>query len=132
MAANPVYCGTPTFDQAQVVTAQTDKTGATTTNMVSIAVGVTGGKRLNRVRVTAGGTIAAGCVVFFISTDNGTTRRPLCELVQTAVTSSTTAKAYNDVAPELAGLVLKDTNHVLYATTTITQTLTVSAEGASA
>lgn len=122
MAVDPQYAATPIVDQFQLTTINTNVDGTGT--VVSCAVGTASGKRIQRVRLTAAQlSIANGVVRFYYSPDNGTTKRMITEVLVTAVTGSATARVWSDVAPELAGFELVTTNAILYASTTVSQTI---------
>lgn len=119
MATQPQYTAQPILEYATLSSTHvnTARDGSGTSSTFSLiasgpavaqASGV--GKRILRVSLVevqaAVGAGTANVVRFFISTDNGTTKRLICEKAVPAVTSSTTAIGYRTEVPELVGLVL--------------------------
>jgi hypothetical protein len=105
--------------RGQVTTAQTDKSGATTTNLVDVVTPGASGTRVFEIRCKPTGTTAAGIVTVF--TKEGSTYRLIDEIEITAATSSTSVvtalstKTYDN-------LVLASTQTLAFGTT-ITQTI---------
>lgn len=127
MATTPQYAATPGRASAQVTAANTAIDGTGT--LVTVAAGTTAGRRIRRVAVT--GAVAAGSanrISFFISTDNGTTNRFLCDVLLSAATISATVRGQYAEVPELAGLLLQGTNTLLRAATHVAQATNIDAE----
>jgi len=122
MATQPQYTTQPILEYVQISTINTNRDGTGTLGTVctgpntSAANGV--GKRIIRLAVQATVTTTAGVIRFFISNDNGTTKRLVCEKIVPAVTPSTTVAAWRVEVPELVGLILPGgTGNILYAGT---------------
>lgn len=127
MAAAPQYAATPGRALAQVSTANTAIDGTGT--LVTVATGTAAGRRIRRVAVTgAVATGVANMIRFFISTDNGTTNRFLCDVPLSAATVSATVRGQYAEVPELAGLILTGTNHLLRAATVVAQATNIDVE----
>lgn len=127
MATTPQYAATPGRGQAQVTAANTAIDGTGT--LVTVVAGTATGRRIRRVAVT--GAVATGVanrISFFISTDNGTTNRFLCDVLLSAATVSATVRGQYAEVPELVGLVLQGTNTLLRAATHVAQATNVDAE----
>jgi hypothetical protein len=133
MATTAQFTAQPIIDIAQVSTANTNRDGSGT--LVTVASGPSAtaangvGKRINRVTVTATGTTTAGAIRFYISTDNGTTNRMICERLVTAVTPSTSIAVFRIEVPELVGLMLVGGgNCLLRASTNNAETFNIMVE----
>lgn len=134
MATTAQFTAQPTIDVAQVSTANTNRDGTGT--IVTVSTGPSSsaangvGKRINRVSVTATGTTTAGAVRFYISTDNGTTNRMICERIVPAITPSTTLQVFRAEIGELVGLTLVGGgNCLLRASTNNAETFNILVEG---
>lgn len=133
MATTAQFTAQPTIDIAQVSAANTNRDGTGT--LVTIASGPSAsaangvGKRVNRVTVAATGTTTAGVIRFYISTDNGTTNRLICERLVTAITPSTSVAVFRAEIGELVGLVLVGGgNCLLRASTNNAETFNIMVE----
>lgn len=133
MATTAQFTAQPTIDIAQVSTANTNRDGTGT--LVTIASGPSAsaangvGKRVNRVTVAATGTTTAGVIRFYISTDNGTTNRLICERLVTAITPSTSVAVFRAEIGELVGLMLVGGgNCLLRASTNNAETFNIMVE----
>jgi hypothetical protein len=127
MAAAPQYAATPGRAQAQVTAANTAIDGTGT--IVTVVAGTAAGRRLRRVAVTgAVATGVANMIRFFISTDNGATNRFLCDVALSAATVSATARGQYAEVPELVGLILDGTNHLLRAAPHVAQATNIDTE----
>jgi hypothetical protein len=127
MAAAPQYAATPGRAQAQVTAANTAIDGTGT--LVTVVSGTAAGRRIRRVAVT--GAVATGLanrISFFISTDSGTTNRFLCDVTLAAATISATVRGQYAEVPELAGLILTGTTHLLRAAPHIAQATNIDVE----
>jgi hypothetical protein len=93
MPANfkPVFALTPRMAVGRITTATTDKTGATTTNLITLYTATTNGTKVSQIGFKFVGTSTAGTFLIFISEIDGTTLRLFDEILFSAVTSSTTA-----------------------------------------
>lgn len=123
------YVGTPKNSSAQITTADTATNNPVTAPVVVYTAG-SNGARIDAIDIQATGTTLAGLVRFFLSIDGGTTKRLIGEVAVSAITASTTVAAFatvlnSDVTGFLRkGLVLAP-NTILYATTTVTNTLNI-------
>lgn len=127
MATAPQYAATPGRANVQVSAANTAIDGTGT--IVTVAAGTTAGRRIRRVAVTGAlATGAANMVRFFISTDNGTTNRFLCDVALTAATVSATVRGQYAEVPECVGLILQGTSTLLRAATHVAQATNIDAE----
>ncbi len=133
MAANtvPITPGTPKGFGASVTTAQTDKTGATASNIVSAYTAVTAasggqGALIQDITLNGTATMSAGTVVIFKNV--GSTRYFLKEVLVTAVTSSATAVAWTSGKLELNEWL--SPGDKLDFMTTITQTIHMAGNAA--
>ena len=110
MATTAQFTAQPTIDISQISSANTNRDGTGTLVTISsgpstaAANGV--GKRINRVVIQATGTTTANVVRFYISVDNGTTNRLICEKLISAITPSTSIAAFRSEVTELVGLML--------------------------
>lgn len=95
MASVPSFTSTPRAGVAQLNTANTDHTGATTTNIVDILTGAAAGTRINEIRIVADGNPADSIIDIFIY--NGSNYRifDFFDLGDPAA-SSTTVIGYTD------------------------------------
>lgn len=110
MATTAQFTAQPIIDIAQVSTANTNRDGTGTIVTVasgpSTAAAAGVGKRITRVSVIATGSTTAGVIRFYLSTDNGTTNRLVCERLVPAVTPSTSTTVFRTEVAELIGLML--------------------------
>jgi hypothetical protein len=129
MATAAIYFTTPGAANIQVSTANASVVTATT--VVSLLVGTAAGRRISRVRVAhcLDTAPSANKVSFWISTDNGVTKRFLCDVLLgvPGAPSATVRAAYAEV-PELVGKVLFGTTNILYASSWIAQAANVDIE----
>lgn len=96
MASTPAYWSTRRMGRAVLSAATTDKTGATTTNIVDILTGVAAGTEVTEIKVQADGDPADCIVLIFLH--NGTDYRLYDEFdIGNPAAGSTTAAAYNEV-----------------------------------
>src|SRR5262249_32310624 len=90
------------------------------------------GTRVGRIRVHATVTTTAGMVRIFLSTDGGTNKRLIGELVVTAITVGASTAAFEGfIYFAEPGLILKDANCIVYASTHNGETFNVLAEDAA-
>jgi hypothetical protein len=127
MANTPQYAATPgrALVQVTAVNAAIDGSGT----LVTVVAGTANGRRLRRVAVT--GAVATGLanrISFFISTDNGTTNRFLCDVTLPAATVSATVRGQYAEVPELAGLILQGATTLLRASPHINQAANIDCE----
>lgn len=128
MATAAVYYTKPVITQSQISAANTNLDGTGTT--VECAAGTGSGstpRKIDRIRVSATATTAAGNIRFFYSPDGGTTKRLIEELAVTVVAVAAGTNAWKGVA-YLEGLALPDSNYKIYASTHIGATFNLHAE----
>lgn len=133
MATAAQYVTQPTIDLTIVNTANTARDGTGT--LATVASGPTAaaangvGERINRVVIQAHQTTTAGVIRFFLSLDNGTTKRLILEKLVPAITPSTTVAAFRIEVPELVGMVLPGGGVAnLYASTNAGETFSIYVE----
>lgn len=133
MATAALYFTTPGQASTQALNANTavDGTGTVGTNMMQLVAGTAAGRRISRVRCIHAIATApsANKVTFFVSYDNGTTKRFLCDvaLASGSALSATVRSVYAEV-PELVGKVLQGTTAILYAAVWIAQAANIDVE----
>lgn len=131
MATAALYYTTPGNAQPNLDSPTANASVITATNVVTAVTGTTNGRRISRVRVGSriDTTPAANRLVFFLSTDGGTNKRYLCDvLLASASTGSATVRSPYAEVPELVGLVLQSTNSILYVGSWTTQSSVCSIE----
>lgn len=139
MATAAQYATTPTVEYAQVTAANTNRDGTGTTVLVcsgpSVAAGSAVGKRIARISIKATGNTTAGMIRFYISVDNGTTKRLVAEVPVSAVTVSGTVATFTAWVGDLEGVVLQgqvsSQNCQLYASTHNAETFNIIVYGAT-
>lgn len=95
MATTPAYWANRRFARAVLSAATTDKTGATTTNIVDILTGVAAGTEVTEIQVKADGNPADSIILIFLH--NGTDYRLYTEIdIGDPVAGSTTVPAYEE------------------------------------
>lgn len=107
MATNPAYAATPRVGVTTISTANTNRDGTGTIGTV-LTAGASG-SRVDRVVVTATGTVTAGMVRMFLH--DGATAKLYCEVSVLATTPSASVKAFIDTleavtTPDLFPLIL--------------------------
>ena len=133
MATSAQYATTPTVDISQISTANTNRDGTGTLVEIasgpSVAQGSGVGKRISTVVICATGTTTQNMIRFFLSTDGGTTKRLIGEVVTAPLTPSGTVPAYQAVVPFLSGLILQgqvsSNSCKLYASTHAAETYNI-------
>lgn len=95
MSATPGFAATPRLGRAVLTSAAvTDKTGATTTNIVDILTGVAAGTKIEGVRIQSDGNAADSTIMIFVH--NGTDYRLWDDIdIGDPTASSTTVAGYN-------------------------------------
>lgn len=127
MATTPNFAATALApDVVQISTANTNRDGTGT--LGTVTTGTTAGVVIENITIKATGTTTAGCVRFFISTDTGTTKRLIAEIVVNAITPGASTATFFSNVPQLEGLVLVGTTTILYASTHNAETFNVIAE----
>jgi hypothetical protein len=99
MATNfsPVFALVPEMANAKITATTTDKSGATTTNIVDLVTAPADGCKVSQIRLKFSGISAAGLLLVFITDTTGTVLNLYTEAVFTAVTSSTVVAAFETV-----------------------------------
>jgi len=136
MATTAQYTAQPILEYTQISTANTGRDGSGTLGTVASGPAVSAangvGKRILRVTVASTATTTAGVIRFFISNDNGTTKRLIVEKIVPAVTPSTSVAAWRTEVPELVGMILPGgtggNTVILYAGTNNAETFNVICE----
>ncbi len=110
----PIFPATPKTWYGQVSAANTNRDGTGT--VVTIITGSANGSRIDRIRIKAIVTTTAGMIRFYISLDNGTTKRLYHEEVVSAITVAASTAAFETtiLTPDLY---LPDANALLIAST---------------
>jgi len=92
MAQNtkPIFALTPETTLGVITTATTDKSGATTTNLIEVVEAATNGTKVTQVKYKHVGNSTAGTFLLFISDTSGSNLRLHSESPFVAVTSSNT------------------------------------------
>jgi len=132
MALDPQFAATPKLAHGALSGANTDRTGATTTNMVTTIVAPAAGTRVRRISVTATAATTAGMIRFFLH--DGTTARPWFEVPVTAITPTASVPAFistmtDTTNPELLPITLPS-GWSIRATTHNSETFSVIVGGA--
>ena len=129
MATQAQYVATPKNGVAQVSVANTNRDGTGTLETVYQAG--TSGSRIDALQIQATATTTAGMIRFFISNDNGTTKRLVGEVAVTAITPSATVAAFSTIIGNgitgsflTKGLVMQ-ANAILYASTHNAETFNI-------
>jgi hypothetical protein len=125
MASNPAFAVTPRLASVSVATAEASLTSPT--NFSTLITGVTAGTRVAEIAAKATSGFAA-CVIRVFLYD-GTTYYLFDEIVFTAVASSSTA-ASGRVTATYSNLVLPSSSWSVRVTTSVSQTMHVTAMGA--
>lgn len=120
MAATPAYWSTRRMGRAVLSAATTDKTGATTTNIVDILTGVAAGTEITELKVQADGDPADSIVLIFLH--NGTSYVLFEEFdIGNPAAGSTTVAAYTEVR-YFTGLFLPSASWKIAAAITVVPT----------
>lgn len=124
-AANAVYVGTPQTWQQALSAANTNRDGTGT--IADLVSAVTAGSRVDSVRVQAIGTTTAGVIRLFLY--DGTNTYLIREILVPAVAPSTTVEAWSAEITFPGGLVLKNNNWKLRASTHNAENFRIFAQG---
>jgi hypothetical protein len=135
MATSAQYTAQPILEYSQLTTGDGSRTAPT--NAVEITAGPNAtagagvGRRITKVTCHATGNTVNGMLRFFVSLDNGTTKRLILEKPKPNVTPSSSVSAVRIEVAELVGMMLPGgTANKLYATTSDTETWNVIVESA--
>ena len=138
MSTTAQYAAEPTLETAQVTTANTNRDGTGATVLVcsgpATAAGPGVGKRISRVTLSRAGTTSATVICFYISYDNGVTKRLFSEWPVPNYTASPTTAQAIAYEPDFTGMVLPgSTGGVavqIYASTQVAATINITVESA--
>lgn len=120
MSSTPAFTVTPRLARAVLATACTDWTGATTTNIVDILTGASGGTKVEEITVQADGNPADSIVIIFVW--NGTDYRAFDAFdLGDPAASSTTVAGYRE-SRQYANLILPSASFKLAAAITVNMT----------
>lgn len=128
MAANtsPVFALTPQVWTGRITATTTDKTGDTTTNIITLGTGDTAGTKVTWVKFKFEGTSTAGTALIWV-TDTGDADNYLyAETTYTAITSSTTV-ATAEATFTFNDLQLKSGQKLKVGATTVNTSIAVTA-----
>jgi hypothetical protein len=118
MAANtqPIFALVPETKIVTVTAATTDRTGATTTNLVELLTAGTDGTKITQIGAKVAGTNAATLVLIFITDTAGANPKLFDEITLAAITPSTTVTSQRNVTA-YSDFQLKSGQKVLVGTT---------------
>lgn len=129
MAANttPIFALTPKMAVGRITAITTDKSGLTTTNLVTLVTATTDGTKVTQIGFKSLGNSGAGTFLIFITDTDGTTVRFFDEILVTAVTTSTTALSARQVN-FYSDLQLKSGQKILVGATVLTTAMDAFAQ----
>ena len=135
MATSAQYTAQPLIEYAQVTTGDASRTAPTNSVEITagpnVSAGAGVGKRINRITIHATSSASNGMIRFWLSLDNGTTKRLILEKGVQFITPSSVVSAFRTEVPELVGMMLPGgTANKLYATTHNTDTFNIIVESA--
>jgi hypothetical protein len=118
MAANtsPIFALVPETKIVTVTAATTDRTGATTTNLVELLTAGTDGTKITQIGAKVAGDNTACLVLIFITDTSGSNPKLYDEIALAPITASTTQASFRDVTA-YSDLQLKSGQKVLVGTT---------------
>lgn len=120
MATSPEFVKTPRISYGAVTTGQTARTTGTTTNLVEVIQGATGGTRVLEIVVKSLGDPADSIVTLWL--DNGSTKILFDEIdIGDPAAASTTVTGYR-TRQTYANLVLPSSSWKIFAGVTVTPT----------
>ena len=129
MAQNtkPVFSLTPETRLGVITTATTDKSGATTTNIIDLLTASTDGTKVTQIKFKHVGSSTAGLCLVWVTDDAGANPRLLSEAVYGVVTSDVTVPTAEATIfyPDLQ---LKAGQKILVGATTATTNIHVTAQ----
>jgi hypothetical protein len=128
MAANisPIFALIPETKGVAITGTTTDKTGATTANMVDLVTGATDGTKVTWIKFKHVGSSTAGLYLMWITDTAGANPRLYAELAIAAVTSSGTV-ATNENTLFTPDLQLKAGQKIVVGATTVNTNIHVTA-----
>lgn len=92
--ATPIFIQTPKNKYAAVTAAQTDQSGATTTNLVTLVTAGTNGSKISEITVTVPVTSVAAVAMIFVDDAGNGTFKLYDTFTITAITVSNTVPGY--------------------------------------
>jgi hypothetical protein len=113
---SPIFALVPETKIVTVTAATTDRTGATTTNLVELLTAGTDGTKITQIGAKVAGTNTACLVLIFITDTAGANPKLFDEIVLQAITASTTQASFRDVTA-YSDLQLKSGQKVLVGIT---------------
>jgi hypothetical protein len=118
MAANtsPIFALVPETKIVTVTDATTDRTGATTTNLVELLTAGADGTKITQIGAKVAGTNTACLVLIFITDTAGANLKLYDEIALDTITASTTQASFRDVTA-YSDLQLKSGQKVLVGIT---------------
>ncbi len=121
MAASPAFWANRRFGRAVLSAATTDKTGATTTNIIDMITGVAAGTEITEINVKADGDPVDCIILIFVH--NGTDYRLYDEIdIGNPAAGSTTVAAYGPDFHYYTGLFLPTASFKVAAAITVVPT----------
>lgn len=120
MASVPAFIAAPRLGVASLSTGQTARAVGTTSNVVDVLTGASGGTRVLEVRVKATAQPADSTLVLWLH--DGTNAHPLAEIDLGAPAAGSTTVASYEYAVPFANLVLPSSSWKLQASVTVTPT----------
>jgi hypothetical protein len=94
---SPIFALTPEASLVTVTAATTDRTGATTTNLVNLLTASTSGTKITQIGAKVAGNNVATLVLIFITDTSGLNPKLFDEIPLPAVTASNTATSQRQV-----------------------------------
>ena len=113
---SPIFALTPEAAFVTVTAATTDRTGATTTNLVELLTAATDGTKITQIGAKAAGTNTACLVLIFITDDTGANPKLFDEISMESYTPGTTLPSFRNVTA-YSDLQLKSGQKVLVGIT---------------
>jgi hypothetical protein len=127
MNTKPVFALTPETKTALITGTTTDKSGATTANMVDLLTAATNGTKVTQIKFKHVGNSTAGLFLVWVTDTAGANPRLLSEAAYGAVTSSATVATaeFTFFYPDLQ---LKSGQKIVVGATTATSNIHVTAQ----
>jgi hypothetical protein len=128
MPANttPIFALSPETKLATITATTTDKSGATTTNIIDLLTATTNGTKVTQIKFKSTGNSGAGLGLVWVTDTAGANPRLLAEGAIAAVTSSTTV-ATAEVILFFRDLQLKSGQKIQVGATVVTTDIHVTA-----
>lgn len=122
MATAPQYAVVPRSNAILINTANTDRTGANTTGMVTLITGAANGTRVDDLVMKARGNTTASIIRMFLF--DGVAYHLLEEYIVTTVTASSTVPSWSQPQKNLS--IILESGHSLAFTTETAQAFTIA------